>query len=142
MEKNTRRELKKILYNYPKIFNKVVQSTVDWAESNFAIDYSKVSVQSSPSNYKEAQLCALLDDNQKKVRWCYMVEKVLDHYHFESDKIRFIENYFFKQKGEVATCLNVGIGRATLFRWENEIIETAYKWAKELKLIKEQQNER
>ena len=66
-----------------------------------------------------------------------MVEKVLDHYHFESDKVRFIEDYFFKLKGEVHTCVNVGIGRATLYRWENEIIETAYKWAKELKLIKE-----
>jgi hypothetical protein len=119
------------------MFENAVQSTVEWAESNFAVDYSKVSVQTSPGNYKEAQLCALLDDNQKKVRWCYMVEKVLDHYHFESDKIKFIEQYFFKQKGAVITCLEVGICRATLFNWENEIIETAYKWAKELKLIKE-----
>lgn len=137
MEKRTRKELKKVLYNYPRIFESAVQSTVEWAESNFAVDYSKVSVQTSPGNYKESQLCALLDSNQKKVRWCYMVEKVLDHYHFEQDKIKFIEQYFFKQKGEVLTCLDVGICRATLFNWENEILETAYKWAKELKLIKE-----
>ena len=137
MEQRSRRAIKSALKNYLKNFDNVVQSTVDWAENNMAVDYGKVVVKSSKGNYKETQLCGLIDENQKKMRWCYMVEKVLDHYHFESDKVRFIEDYFFKQKGEVHTCVNVGIGRATLYRWENEIIETAYKWAKELKLIKE-----
>lgn len=114
-----------------------VISTVEWAESNFAVDYSKVSVQTSPGNYKEAQLCAILDDNLKIVRWCYVVEKVLDHYHFEKDKIRFIQEHYFKQKGDIETCFDVGIGRATFYRWQEEIIEEAYKWAKELRLIGE-----
>lgn len=137
MEQRSRRAIKSALKNYLKNFENVVQSTVDWAESNMAVDYGKVVVKSSKANYKETQLCGIIDDNQKKMRWCYMVEKVLDHYHFESDKVRFIEDYFFKQKGEVYTCLNGGISRRTLYRWENEIIETAYKWAKELRLLKE-----
>lgn len=137
MKKRARDLIKHAFYNYRDMQKVAVISTVDWAESNFAIDYSKVSVQSSPSNYKETQLCALLDDNLKNVRWCYVVEKVLDHYHFERDKIRFITEHYFRKKSDVLTCIEVGICRATFYNWQEEILETAYKWAKELKLIGE-----
>jgi hypothetical protein len=65
-----------------------------------------------------------------------MVEKTLEHYHFEKDKVRFVQLYFFKKNTILYTCLEVGICRATFFNWENEILETAYKWAKELRLVK------
>ena len=137
MENATRNKIKRAFYNYPETMKNAVVSTVEWAESNFAVDYSKVSVQTSPSNHKEAQLCALMDENLKKVRWCYCVDKVLDHYCFEQDKVRFIREHYFNKKGDIETCLNVGICRATFYNWQEEIIEIAYKWAKELKLIKE-----
>ena len=137
MKKRARDLIKHALYNYRDMQKVAVISTVDWAESNFAIDYSKVSVQSSPSNYKETQLCALIDDNLKKVRWCYVVEKVLDHYHFEPDKQKFIREHYFLKKGETAICLDIGISRATLYRWQEEILGIAYRWAIELKVIGE-----
>ena len=61
-----------------------------------------------------------------------MVEKVLEHYKFQPDKLKLIDLYFFKGKTIVNTCLSVGICRATFFNWTNEILEIAYKWAKEL----------
>ena len=137
MKGKTRFLIKHAFYNYREMQKQSVISTVDWAESNFAVDYSKVSVQSSHSNHKEAQLCALMDDNLKKVRWCYMVEKVLDHYRFEEGKVKFIQEHYFKKKGDILTCLEVGICRATFYNWQEEILETAYNWAKELKLIGE-----
>ena len=129
------KKVKKALYDYKKHLDSAVVSTVEWAESNMAVDYGKVSVQTSPGNYKETQLCALLDKNLANVRWCYVVEKVLDHFKFEQDKLNFIRLHYFERKGEVETCLGTGICRATLFNWQKEIIEIAYKWAKELRLI-------
>ena len=137
MKKGERNQIKKAFYTYPEMMKSAVVSTVEWAESNFAVDYGKVNVQTSPCNYKEAQLCGLIDDNAKKIRWCYMVEKVLDHYHFESDKVRFIKEHYFKKKGDVTICLDVGISRRTFYNWQEEIIEEAYKWAKELRLVGE-----
>ena len=137
MKKSTRRLIKKAFYNYKEMMNKLVASTVEWAESNFAVDYSKVAVVTSPSNHKETQLCGLMDDNLKKCRWCYVVEKVLDHYHFERDKVKFIESHYFKNKGDVATCIELGICRSTFYYWQEEILEEAYKWAVELKLVQE-----
>lgn len=127
--------IKKAFYEYPKRLKECAEGVVEWAESNFAVDYSKVSVQTSPNNYKETQLCSLIDNNLKAVRWCYVVEKVLDHYHFEQDKVKFIEMIYFDKKPEVDICVEVCIGRATFYRWQEEILEIAYKWAKELKLI-------
>lgn len=135
MENVERNLIKKAFYKYPENQKTVVISTVDWAESNFAVNYEKLCVQTSPCNQKETQLCALLDKNNNLIRWCYLVEKVLEHYHFEKDKVKFINMHFFKQKGDIETCLEVGICRATFYNWQEEILETAYNWAKELKLI-------
>ena len=135
MKNETKKLIKKAFYTYKERMKSAVISTVEWAESNFAVDYSKVSVQTSPSNYKETQLCALIDDNLKNVRWCYVIEKVLDHYHFEQDKIKFIEMHFFKKKSEIETCLDVGISRRLFYYWQDEIIDIGYRWAKELRLI-------
>ena len=137
MKNETRKMIKKAFYTYKEMMKRAVVSTVEWAESNFAVDYSKVSVQTSPNNYKETQLCSLMDNNLKAVRWCYVVEKVLDHYHFEQDKVKFIKIFYFDKKGESLTCLEVGISRRAFFYWQEEILEIAYKWAKELKLIGE-----
>mgnify|MGYP006375106821 CR=1 FL=1 len=135
MEKGIKRKIKYALFNYPKLCESAVISTVDWAESNMAVDYSKVSVQSSAGNGKETQLCKVIDSNLESLRWCYVIEKVLEHYHFEKDKVKFIQLHFFQKKNESITCLEVGICRATMFNWQEEIIETAYKWAEELKVL-------
>lgn len=130
-----KKKIKMVFYNYPKMLKDAAISTVDWAESNMAVNYEKLPVQTSGGNFKEMQLCKIIDDNLSKVRWCYMVEKVLDHYHFEDGKSKFIDLFFFKKRNEEKVCLEVGISRATLFRWQDEILETAYNWAKELKLV-------
>lgn len=135
MEKTNKNKIKRAFYSYPKFLKQAVQSTVDFAEENFAVDYSKVSVQSSKTNAKETKLCAIIDNNLNTLRWCYVVEKVLDHYHFEKDKVAFINTFYFKGKSDIATCMEVGICRQTLYNWQNEVLEIAYKWAKEYKVI-------
>ncbi len=139
MTNKIKKLIKKAFYIYPYAFEKVVESTVDWAESNMAIDYTKVVVQTSPEKSKETQLCKIIDNNQEKLRWCYVVEKTLEHFKFEQDKVKFIQMYYFYKKSEVETCLSVGICRRTMFNWQDEILEIAYKWAIELKAIKEKQ---
>lgn len=135
MESKIRSRIKKAFYTYPKVMAEAVTSTVEWAESNFAVNYEKVCVQATQSNHKETQLCKLIDSNLSKMRWCYVIEKVLDHFKFDRDKIQFIQEYYFERKGENYTCVNVGISRRTLFRWQEEILDIAYKWAVELNVL-------
>lgn len=64
-----------------------------------------------------------------------LVEKVLEHYRFEIDKLKMIELYFFEGKTITFTCLEVGICRATFFNWMNEVLYVSEKWAKELGVV-------
>ena len=121
--------------NYKENLQVAVISTVDWAESNFAIDYSKISVMGCSGNSKEDALIKIIDKNEDKIRWCRVVEKTMEHYQFEKDKLNFIETYFFNGKSVEYTCIAVGICRTTFFNWENEILEMACNWAKELRLV-------
>lgn len=136
MEKETLKKVKRAFFSYPLYRKQAVQSTVDFAEEQLAVDYSKVSVSSTKSNTKETRLCGIIDDNLTVLKWCYVVEKVLDHYRFEQDKVKFIQTRFFERKGDIETCLKVGICRRTLFNWQEEIIEKGYLWAQEKGLCK------
>ena len=134
MDKDVRKEIKKAFYNYKALSKKAVQSTVDWAEKNVAVDYSRVKVQSSSSNGKETQLCALIDDSLNAYRWCLVVEKVLEYYKWDCHE-QIIRQRFFEKKGITRICIDVGISRSTFFYWVDEIFERAYKWAIEYKLL-------
>lgn len=57
-----------------------------------------------------------------------VVEKVLDHYKFEPDKLKMIDLFFFRGKSITKTCMEVGICRATFYNWSNEILELTEKW--------------
>lgn len=134
MDVKTKKTIEKVFFNYKKFLSKTVTSTVDWAESGLAIDYSKPMVKNTPTGAKETRLCQILDDNQKALRWCYVVEKTLESFKF-TDRDKLIQAYFFENRGEVCTCKRIGICRATFFNWKNEIIEKAFLWAKELKVL-------
>lgn len=64
-----------------------------------------------------------------------MVEKVLEHYRFEPDKVKMIRLYFLDGQSVNYVCIAVGISRSTFFYWMNEILDLSLRWAKELKLI-------
>lgn len=134
MENSVRKKIEKAFFNYKTLKECAVISTVDWAEAGLAIDYSKPTVKSTPTNTKESKLCQLLDENDKALRWSYVVEKTLDSFKF-TDKDKLIQAYFFENRGKIGTCQRVGICRSTFFYWKNEIIERAFLWAKELKVL-------
>lgn len=134
------RKLKKIIedafFNYKKISSEAVISTVEWAESNLAIDYSKVSVKSSSTGGKEEKLCEIIDNSQNALRWCYVVEKTLDFFKWDI-KEKLIRIHFFERKSVLRTCQEIHCSRRTCLYWKDEILTKAYQWAIELKLLKE-----
>ena len=134
MNLNTKRKIDRAFFNYEKMRQAGVQSTIDWAEQNMAIRYDDVKVKRSPSAKREARLCAFLDDNMKKYRWCRVVENVLIRYH-GLNEAALINMRFFQKKPieEVAIAMNVD--RATIFRWLNRVRDVAAEWAGEYGLI-------
>ena len=134
MKKEERKKIEKAFFNYKEYMAQGVISTVEWAESNMAVDYSKVAVQTSPSNYKEEKLCEVIDQKIDTYRWSLVVEKVLDMHKFDA-KSKFIRKHYFDKKNIYQVCYDIGICERTYKYWKEEIIEDAYLWAKEYKLV-------
>lgn len=128
-------KIKKAFYNYEKFLKSCVISTVELAEQGLIASYDKLGVQGSKSNTREAKLCGVMDKASEQLRWCYVVEKTLEHFKFERDKVEMIRVHYFNGKGDIETCLKVGITRRTFYYWQNEVLEIAYNWAKELKAV-------
>lgn len=133
----TKQEIKLIEYaffNYKKLMDNVVISTVEWAESGLAIDYSKPKVKSSANTKKEDRLCALIDTAEKRLKWCRVVEKVLDYYKWDCRQDLIRKRYFEKQPFK-KICIEIGICERTSKYWKDEILLKAYQWAKEFNVL-------
>ena len=103
MEKSIKKKIEYAFFNYKKNMAKGVISTVDWAESNMGVDYSKICVQSSNINSKESKLCEIIDNGITAYRWCLVVEKVLDYYKWDC-KEKLIRMNYFEKKGKYFIC--------------------------------------
>lgn len=137
MDLKIKRKIERAFYNYTKLVEDCVLSTVEWAESNMAIDYSKVNVKSSPGKGRETKLCETIDKSQEALKWCYVVEKVLDCYKWDS-KEQVIRKHYFERKTIEITSQEIHCSRRTCNYWIEEIILKAYMWAIDMRLIREE----
>jgi ACT domain-containing protein len=62
-----------------------------------------------------------------------VIDKVLEHYRFETCKVKVIRLFLIGNKSVVQTCMDIGLARSTFYLWLDEILELASKWQKELK---------
>ena len=111
-----------------------VKSTVEFAESGLTANYSGEKVKTTPTNKREQRLVNFIDKNMGSLSWCNIVEKTIDTYQF-SPHFSIIQLKFFKAMSVRYVCYQCGISRSTFFRYQDEILETAEKWAKKYRLI-------
>ena len=134
MNLNIKRKIDRAFFNYKSNIAAGVHSTVEWAQSNMAMRYDRPAVQSSPGRKREERLCAVIDDNMNKYKWCRVVENVLIKYHGEYKDLLIDLRFFRKMPIEQVSVL-MNVDRATIFRWLNDIRECARMWAEEYKLL-------
>lgn len=136
MNRATRKKIDKAFYNYRENLCRGAKSVVEWAESNFAVNYTAPRVQSSPTGKREARLCAIIDENENSYKWCRVVENVLIKYHGDYKKLLIEQRFFYKKSIDKITIL-LCVDRSTVFRWLNEIRESAFAWARDYKLVED-----
>ena len=66
--------------------------------------------------------------------WCTVYEKTLEKYKWEN-KDKLIQKRYIERKSVWRTCDEIGICRATYFYWLEDILQTAFMWTKEFKLM-------
>lgn len=141
MELNKRKEterkkrIERAFYNFSANREKANINPEELAFCGMAIDYSKVSVQSSTSNATEDKLIKAIDEAAEAYKWFKVVENTLIRYR-DDYKHKLIVLLYFERLTPNKALRRLGIDRATLFRWKNEILLTAEFWAYELKCFK------
>ena len=134
MDKETKKRIEYAFYNYEELKNSASQELVDLAYKNIAVCYDKPAVKSSVTKTMQDKICAVMDKTSENYRWALVVEKTIEHFSWDCRKQLIFEKYF-RKKSETETCLTIGMCRATLFRWIEDILDIAYHWAIELGVI-------
>ena len=133
MNYQEKKQIEHAFYFYETEIKKYYQSTVDFAESGLAVDYSRERVASSATNARETRLCGIIDKNNPS-EWCNVVKNTLITYHKKPEEQIIILHYFnCKPNSEVSKI--TGIPLPTVYRKVKDVLETAEEWAKEFGLI-------
>lgn len=133
----TRQERKRIedeFFNYKSNRDKAANYVASSAFDGFAIDYSHERVKSSGGNSVERALINAISEEERLWKWCLVFEKTLDKYRWEQ-KDKLIIKKYIDRRPRWHICLDLALSERTYHRWLDDILDTAYLWAKEFALI-------
>ncbi len=85
-------------------------------------------------NGMENAVINAVSEAEELSRWCVVVEKTLERFHFDPRE-KFIKARYFQGKSITQVCDVVCISEGTYKNWRREILEIARKWAVTLNLI-------
>lgn len=91
-------------------------------------------VKTSGGNSQEQLVIRAIYETERLRGWCTVFEKTLEKFKWEQ-KDKLMQKRYIERKGIWRTCDEVGIERRTYFYWLEDILQTAYLWACELKLF-------
>ena len=133
MNKQQRKIIEREFYKYK--WNK--RESENYAVCAVAYDSSAPDgerVKSSSGNANEQLVIRAIYDQERMRGWVTVFEKTLEKFKWEQ-KDKLMQKRYIERKSIWRTCEEIGISRATYFYWLEDILQTAFLWAKELKLI-------
>ena len=130
MTRQERWQIEREFFNYKLNREQAANHVASSALSGFAIDYSHERVHSSAGNSVEQAVINAISKEERAWKWCRVFEKTLDKYRWEQ-KDKLILKKYIERKPRWRICEELALDRSTYYRWLNDILETAYMWAKE-----------
>ena len=133
MTKQQRKEIEKQFYRYK--WNK--QQSDNYMITAVAYDSKAPDgerVKTSGGNTQEQLVIRAIYETERLHGWCTVFEKTLEKFKWEQ-KDKLMQKRFLDRKSVWRTCEEIGISRATYFYWLEDILQSAFLWAKELRLM-------
>lgn len=134
MTNEQKKQLNRELYNYQVYKGKVKDAHEDAFYGGLTVDYSNIRVSGSVGNTAENRVIKALSDSERMSLWIQVFEYTLIKYTGEY-KDRLIRMKYIDQCSRRQICGKLHIGTATYHRWLDEILETAYMWSRNLKIL-------
>ena len=133
MEKLIINKLENAFYNYEQNMKKAAE-TSSAIDSGLVAMYGGVRVKGGYDNKHEKSIIAAINKECELWRWCYVVEKTLDYFYMNG-KDEFIRAKYFHRLKPHQVCRVCHISERTYFRWHDEVLLIAQKWAMVYQLL-------
>ncbi|MDE7330298.1 MAG: hypothetical protein K2N30_04315 [Clostridia bacterium] len=91
-------------------------------------------VKTSGSNTAEQLVIRAIYETERMRGWVTAFEKTLEKFKWEQ-KDKLMEKRYIERQSPERTCYEIGMARRTYDYWVDDILQVAYRWAKELKLL-------
>ncbi len=133
MTSEQRKTIEREFYKYK--FNK--RTCSNYAVCAVAYDSSVPDgerVKSSSGNRNEQLVIRAIYDQERMRAWCTVFEKTQDKFRWEH-KDELMRKKYIERKKPYRICDELSIADRTYHYWHNQVLEVAFMWAKELKLL-------
>ncbi|MGN0807964.1 MAG: hypothetical protein ACI4MN_05930 [Candidatus Coproplasma sp.] len=137
MDDNQRATLMRELYNYTRYREQIRECAYDLYYSGLTQDYSGIRG-GSGGNGVENRIISKLSENERKALWVRVFEFThiaYSHLDGEEDKSKFLELKFINRLTHEEISKTLYISVHTCSNWLNDILKTAYGWAKHFNLL-------
>lgn len=134
LERKIRKRIEWAFYNYSELKKNAEEYILDVAESQMAVNYDKLPVQSSNGNSIERTLINGIDKNIA-YKWCKVVEQTIEHF-TGTGKDTLVKMRYFEKKSEHRLSEKLFVDRSAIYDWINEVLTYGAMVALQLGIIK------
>lgn len=135
MTRQQRKIIEREFYRYKENMKKAATAAADCAYRNFSVDYTSPRVKSSPiGNTAENKIVKLIEEEDHAWRWCVVFQKTMEHF-LSEQKDELMRRRYIEREHFLKTCNELCLSSSTYFYWVEDVLQIAFRWAKELKII-------
>lgn len=91
-------------------------------------------VKASTGNKNEQLIIRAIYETERLRGWCTVFEKTRDKFRWEL-KDKLMEKRYIEKKSIRRICFELCLPESTYHYWHNQILDTAFMWAKDLRLF-------
>ncbi len=124
LERKIRKKIEWAFYNYDSLKESAKEYIVEIAESQIAVNYDKLPVQSSNDNSIERAIINGIDKNIA-YKWCKVVEQTIEHFE-GTGKDTLIRCKYFEKKRNWDIANRLYISDTSVKYWINDILQYAF----------------
>lgn len=124
LERKIRKRIEWAFYNYSELKKSAEEYILDVAESQMAVSYDKLPVQSSNSNSVERAVINGIDKNTA-YKWCKVVEQTIEHF-TGTGKDTLVRLKYFEKKRNWDIANRLYISDTSVKYWLNDILQYAF----------------
>lgn len=134
MTKQQRKKIEREFYNYENMRNECAEYMAERAVAGLGVDFSGERVKTSRVNTTEDKVVKTVDEYERMYKWCLVYEKTLERFKWTL-KDKLMQMRYIDKNHQVCICDVIGISDRTLRYWVEEILQVAFMWAEEYKLL-------